>query len=49
MSTQHALLNHGSIKAQDEKLVATFHFDGNIQGAGAAVAGRVAANRGTRL
>ena len=43
MSSQNALLKHVSIKAQDEKLVATFDIDGNIPGAGAYVVGLVAA------
>lgn len=44
MSTHDALLKHVSIKAQDEKLVATFDIDGNIPGAGAYVVGLVAAS-----
>ncbi|MCP9000870.1 hypothetical protein NFC73_14215 [Pseudarthrobacter sp. RMG13] len=44
MSTNDALLKHVSIKAQDEKLVATFDIDGNIPGAGAYVVGLVAAS-----
>jgi hypothetical protein len=44
MSTHDALLKHVSIKAQDEKLVATFAIDGNIPGAGAYVVGLVAAS-----
>jgi hypothetical protein len=44
MSTQNALLKNVSIKAQDEKLVATFDIDGNIPGAGAYVVGLVAAS-----
>ena len=44
MSTNDALLKHVSIKAQDEKLVATFDIDGNIPGAGAYVVGLLAAS-----